>query len=86
MLEGWDTVSEVDPGNVGYMPAGGALENPLLLGTDCGEWSESCEPALEGGVKAGVASWLECVGDARMFGAKFALCAFGSCSPGGEWL
>lgn len=56
MLDGWDTVSEVDPGNVGYIPAGETLDIPLLLWTERGEWSESCEPALEGGVKAGVPS------------------------------
>ncbi len=41
MFEGWDNVSEVDPGSVGYMPAGGALEIPLLLWTERGERSES---------------------------------------------
>ena len=70
MLERWDTVSEVDPGSVGYMPAAGiVLGSTLLLWTECGEWSESCEPALEGGVSAGGESWLECVGEARGPGA-----------------
>ena len=31
MLDGWDTVSEVDPGNVGYIPTGETLDIPLLL-------------------------------------------------------
>ena len=86
MLDGWDTVSEVDPGNVGYMPAGGALEIPWLLWTDCGERSESCEPVLEGGVKAGVPSWLDCVGDERLTDAGSEMRVFETWSTGGEWL